>query len=702
MDIADLLCEPAPSTSGQSSLDEGVLRLLPPPIPSSRHSPMPDLRSERDNLLADAIELADTLTAMLEQIEPRRSMISTSGRELKPGAVLHTTHMLESKLHRRVQRINERRNDALAPVSRLPDDVLRYIFSVPSAEGWPKWGQFSVLVSHICRRWRVVALDTPRMWASVRYSSRLSDPFSTMYDEPHAWRPPRNVSVSHRDLTHPFWDQKGHDATVHKDSTFLARSKSARLDVELNIFEYPDLEASTVEGYLRRHRYRAGDVSLSVAKYSTGSLKKVMSRLAEDKPMLQLRKLRISSRPLLAQIFDTSMTDLFSYTMPQLHEVHLSNMPLPASFDPTYRLLSACKKLTLHASQESGFSSDKMTALLAGCPDLIEFRLVLDRPIIDSSQASPSRERFVLPKLRFYSACTARWGADIAFSLLRTPALTHLEVQRDIINTNVEREDYVGYLKQYIKASSAPLEYLSVKGLEPASFEEILKDVPSIKYLSFTKRLSLWEPTNSYQTLFRVLLESVLKVMPGEKPNCICPNLEAISCDLLAVPSLVKALSDLALVRSTASVAGKHGIAVIRRIELGDWPPSGMPATPAQAYLNEDELARHVDEFTIGKHRYDKLNRMWLPGACSFKNFLPFGQHVQEDPPFGLRRSDDSILFDVPPPALPPAADDDDDDEEDIPHPARTPSWWAWYWICILLLISTLLSIDTTGRRFLL
>ncbi|KZO97348.1 hypothetical protein CALVIDRAFT_563137 [Calocera viscosa TUFC12733] len=690
MDIFHLLCEPAPSTSGESSLDERVLRLSYPPIPSSRHSPMPDLRSERDNLLADAIELADTLTAMLGQIEPRRSIISPSGHELKPGAVLHTTYTLESKLHRRVQHLNELRNDALAPVSRLPDDVLRYIFSIPSAEGWSKWGQYSVLVSHICRRWRAVALDTPRMWASVRYSSRLSDPFSTMYDEPHIWRPARSLSVSHRDLTHPFWDQKGHDATMHKDATFLARSKSARLDVELSIFEYPDLEAGTVENYLRRHRARAGDVSLSVAKYSTGSLKKVMTRLAEDGTKLQLRKLRISSRPLLAQIFDTSMTDLFSYTMPRLHEVHLSNMPLPATFDPSYTLLSACKKLTLHASQESGFSSDKMMALLAGCPDLIEFRLVLDRPILDASQPTPPRERFVLPKLRFYSACTARWGADIAFSLLRTPALTHLEVQRDIINANVEREDYVGCLKEFLKASSAPLEYLSVKGLEPGSFEEILKDVPSIKYLSFNKRLSLWEPTNSYQTLFRVLFESVLKVMPGEKPNCICPNLEAISCDLLAVPSLVKALSDLALVRSSAAASGKYGIAVIRRIELGDWPPSGMPATPAQAYINEDELAEHVEEFTIGKHRYDKLSRMWLPGACSFKNFLPFGQQGHEEPPFGLRRLDDSTLFDAPTMLPPAAADEEDDEDEEIPRVARTFSWWAWYWICIVLLISTL------------
>ncbi|EJT98210.1 hypothetical protein DACRYDRAFT_24691 [Dacryopinax primogenitus] len=306
-------------------------------------------------------------------------------------------------------------------------------------------------------------------------------------------------------------------------------------------------------------------------------------------------------------------------------------MPLPATFDPNYKLLASCKKLTLHASQESGFDSDKMLVMLSGCPDLIEFRLVLDRPIIDSSQAAPARERFVLPKLRFYSAY-------IAFSFLRTPLLTHLAVQRDTINTNVEREDYVGYLKQFIRASSAALEYLSVKGLEPASFEEILKDVPSIKYLSFNKRMSLWEPTNSYQTLFRVLLESVVKVVPGEKPTCICPNLEAISCDLLAVPSLVKTMSEFARVRAAAAVAGKPGISPIRRIELGDWPPSGMPATPAQAYINEDELARHVEELTIGKHRYDKASRMWLLGACPFKNFLPFGQPALEESPIGLRR----------------------------------------------------------------
>ncbi|KZT62551.1 hypothetical protein CALCODRAFT_206373 [Calocera cornea HHB12733] len=52
-----------------------------------------------------------------------------------------------------------------APIHTLPDEVLSYIFELGSEHG--KMVQFSIVASHICQRWRTVALPTAVLWSDI-------------------------------------------------------------------------------------------------------------------------------------------------------------------------------------------------------------------------------------------------------------------------------------------------------------------------------------------------------------------------------------------------------------------------------------------------------------------------------------------------------------------------------------------------------
>ncbi|KAL0957336.1 hypothetical protein HGRIS_001144 [Hohenbuehelia grisea] len=54
-----------------------------------------------------------------------------------------------------------------APVSSIPDELLIHIFDIGQTASWQDEDEpprFEVLVSHINRRWRNVALTTPTLW----------------------------------------------------------------------------------------------------------------------------------------------------------------------------------------------------------------------------------------------------------------------------------------------------------------------------------------------------------------------------------------------------------------------------------------------------------------------------------------------------------------------------------------------------------
>ena len=68
------------------------------------------------------------------------------------------------------------RFNTLAPISRLPPEILATIFVFLSTSAWNKrdihleW----IRVAHVCRRWREVALDHPRFWSHINFTGLTS------------------------------------------------------------------------------------------------------------------------------------------------------------------------------------------------------------------------------------------------------------------------------------------------------------------------------------------------------------------------------------------------------------------------------------------------------------------------------------------------------------------------------------------------
>ncbi|KIM21883.1 hypothetical protein M408DRAFT_29197 [Serendipita vermifera MAFF 305830] len=71
----------------------------------------------------------------------------------------------------------------LHPIRRTPDDVLRLIFEdvvqseVQVAEDKRQW--VAVWLSHVCRRWRSIAVSTPRIWSHMSFAIKPSGFFNS-------------------------------------------------------------------------------------------------------------------------------------------------------------------------------------------------------------------------------------------------------------------------------------------------------------------------------------------------------------------------------------------------------------------------------------------------------------------------------------------------------------------------------------------
>ncbi|PCH32984.1 hypothetical protein WOLCODRAFT_141441 [Wolfiporia cocos MD-104 SS10] len=64
----------------------------------------------------------------------------------------------------------------IAPVYQMPLEILAEIFSiVAESDRWALDSDMRIAISHVCRRWRAVALEHPRLWAFINIPRDLSN-----------------------------------------------------------------------------------------------------------------------------------------------------------------------------------------------------------------------------------------------------------------------------------------------------------------------------------------------------------------------------------------------------------------------------------------------------------------------------------------------------------------------------------------------
>ncbi|PBK90139.1 hypothetical protein ARMGADRAFT_1167018 [Armillaria gallica] len=80
-----------------------------------------------------------------------------------------------------IQRVLKEFSSTLAPIRRLPSDVLRSVFGVnqKDLDGWPEWAILSnrptikfshdtLTLGHVCASWRDIIVSSPELWSHIR------------------------------------------------------------------------------------------------------------------------------------------------------------------------------------------------------------------------------------------------------------------------------------------------------------------------------------------------------------------------------------------------------------------------------------------------------------------------------------------------------------------------------------------------------
>lgn|SRR6266850_764703 len=173
------------------------------------------------------------------------------------------------------------RRNALAPVSRLPPEILTEIFSILSSsagdDGFSHWVWLHV--PHVCHNWRETALNCPHLWNHINFN-RLS-----------------SVGIT----------------------GILARAKMAPLHLEAKIIRWNDLEVwfGNVGRQVEAHISHTLHLSLS------GPFQTVLERLVSPAPALKslsLRNVRYKDDSLPQLLIPYT---LFNLTVPKLMNLEL-------------------------------------------------------------------------------------------------------------------------------------------------------------------------------------------------------------------------------------------------------------------------------------------------------------------------------------------------------------------------------------------
>lgn len=81
----------------------------------------------------------------------------------------------ETNLSKESTRVLGSHHNALAPISRLPPEILAEIFCFFTSSTWNKeYGHLAwIRVTHVCHQWRETALSHPRLWSHINFTKLM-------------------------------------------------------------------------------------------------------------------------------------------------------------------------------------------------------------------------------------------------------------------------------------------------------------------------------------------------------------------------------------------------------------------------------------------------------------------------------------------------------------------------------------------------
>ncbi|KAA1470254.1 hypothetical protein DENSPDRAFT_836009 [Dentipellis sp. KUC8613] len=231
--------------------------------------------------------------------------------------------------------------NSASPAACLPGDILIYIFNLLRGEAWhlEAWMAW-ILVTHVCRRWRFIAIESAGLWDSVIFGSRRS------------WKP------------------------------FVDRSQQAPLQVTLGIFRSADVQAARP---VLQNLHRIKSLNLQGAQIFEVLR---LPCLSSQAPLLEVLELSSQGykRPhgkKHTKIEDGILSSLFAGSLSHLSRLELQKIPIRADS----QLFS--KSLTFLALKGCNDENLKVQMPLAGLIQVLHRLPVLEHLFLEEIFADP-------------------------------------------------------------------------------------------------------------------------------------------------------------------------------------------------------------------------------------------------------------------------------------------------------------------------
>ncbi|PPQ64713.1 hypothetical protein CVT24_008340 [Panaeolus cyanescens] len=392
--------------------------------------------------------------------------------ELEVEAHMRTIRQLRHKKEQN-DLVIRRYKGMIGLATRLPPEIMAYIFEMCVADGWTRT---PLVVSHVCSAWRKAAL-TPSVWSHVYVNIDLS---REPYDRAQLW---------------------------------LERSQQMSLDVTIEVVN-ESIWMRNVIDLLASHAHRWR--SLTIRSFYLISANDILGDIG-PKAMEHLSQVNISVSEEFsnAQGLNPEESQILNLPITFANAPNLKTLLLKRNILPTADLIpSSVQALTLQLTSVGVTSQQSIGAilqLLEGLPQLVQ--LTIEVPVSQTQIFTLDVVTPQLVDLPDVQALTIAGSNDI-FSLLghiRTPSLQHLHLRSYL--EEVQPDQNAAYIRQFLANSAAPITVLEIRDmtLSPESYNSLFQHLKSLK------ELHLHDSD---------IIDSALNQLHGE--DAFCPNLDTM------------------------------------------------------------------------------------------------------------------------------------------------------------------------------
>lgn len=531
---------------------------------------------------------------------------------------------MESELLEEIRETMERRNHILSPFSRLTDDLVRTIFKIvttTSATSVPRFVSHTplkfnttgwrspVILSHVCRRWRAIALDYAALWTDLRPSTASDLAYS---EGRMSWPNPIN-------------DGKVPDGSLpDRMLVFIRRAKSSPVKVSFRMKAKVRSQSELMnEQIFSLCDNRVDSLRLEIHPSLIDPSKSLSYVSLASQSLSEFALLRHETRATNEQSDDlrwASMIEAFLQSnLPRLRRFVLHGLPLPSSCSEI-NALKSCHTLVLSympRTLRAGIATT-ILSMIRSAPHLQELRSSIGYHPSEPFESLNSLEGVSAEHLKaFRFVIDDSWISVLP--LIEAPLLETFELENHTHSAGFLQGQgdpgdvhWLPSIQRFL-ANTTNLKEVRLRLRSTGIVCRLLETLPTITTLGVSpivKAEALTECTRILDTLNGI---------SSQIPCCL--HLVNLGFQTSASLELFQQLSSFVIQRQSIP-----GCVAVNHIELWhavmpgpDAPPEGPAGSPPGASGDGPEalteaaatLAENVGDIFLGSYKLDVATRTW-------------------------------------------------------------------------------------------